>query len=162
PVTAPAPAEPVSIDVDEAIDVAMKYRADVASAQQVLQRSEVDERRALNQTRPRLDLTGSYGLNANQESYGQVLDNLDHPTSNEQRITLGFEMPLANRGAGYALRRAQLERQRAGVTLRDTELTVISEIRNAAREVELQIERVAATHESTRLTRETYEGEKRR
>ncbi|HTE05426.1 MAG TPA: TolC family protein, partial [Planctomycetota bacterium] len=38
----------------------------------------------------------------------------------------------------------------------------ISDVRNASREVQLQIERVAATAESTRLTRETYEGEKRR
>jgi outer membrane protein len=162
PVTAPAPAEPVTIDVDAAIDVAMKYRADVASAQQVLDRSEVDERRARNQARPRLDLTGSYGLNANEQSYGSVVSNLDDTTFNEQRIALSFELPLGNRGAGYALRTAQLARQRAGVTLRDAELQTITDVRTAAREVQLQIERVAATAESTRLNRETYEGEKRR
>jgi len=162
PITAPAPAEPVTIDVNAAIDVAMEYRADVASARQVLERSEVDERRARNQVRPRLDLTGSYGLNANEPSYGSTFSNLDDTTFNEQRIALSFEMQLGNRGAGYALRTAQLARQRAGVTLRDAELQTISDVRNASREVQLQIERVAATAESTRLTRETYEGEKRR
>ncbi len=162
PVTAPAPAQAVEIDEDAALDVALQYRADVASAQQRLQRSEVEERRALNQTRPRLDLTGSYGLNANQASYGDTFSALDDTTFNEQRITVGFEMPLGNRTAGYALRQAQIARARAGVDLAESELTTVFEVRNASREVQLQIERVAATSETTRLNREVYEGEKRR
>jgi outer membrane protein len=162
PVTAPAPAQAVEIDVDAAVAVAMDYRADVAAAQQFLQRSEVEERRALNQTRPRFDVTGSYGINSNDTGYGGVFEGLDDTDFNETRITLGFEVPIGNRGAGYELRRVQIARASAGVNLRDVELATVSEVRIAAREVQLQIQRVAATAESTRLNRETYEGEKRR
>jgi outer membrane protein len=162
PLTAPSPARAVEIDVDDAIDTAMLYRSDVAAAHQGLDRAEVEVRRALNQSRPRFDVTGSYGLNANQADYGSVFSALDDTSFNELRITLGFEVSLANRGAGYDLRRAQVVRQRAGVDLRDAELTTIAEVRAAVREVLLQIERVAATAETTRLNREVYEGEVRR
>ena len=160
--TEPAPAVDTDIDVEAAIATALQYRADVAASRESLQRAEVDVRRAHNQTRPLLDLTGGYGLNARDDSYGGVYSDLDDTTYNEAHVGFTFEVPIGNRGAGYELRRAQTARERAGVDLRETELTAYREVRLAAREVETQIARVAATDESVRLQQEVYDGEVRR
>ena len=160
--TEPAPAVEVSVDLEAAIATALQYRADVAAAREGLERADVDVRRARNQTRPLLDLTGGYGLNAEDTSYGNVYENLDDTTFNEAHVGFLFEVPIGNRGAGYELRRAQTVRERAGVDLREIEMTAYSEVRLAAREVETQIARVAATAETVRLQQEVYDGEVRR
>jgi outer membrane protein TolC len=158
------PAEPqgVQLDLEAVIATALQYRPDVARAREALRRSEVEQRRARNQARPQLDLTAGYGINANADSYGEIYEDLDDSTFNESRVGVSFELPIGNRGAGYELRRRQVNRVRAGVDLRDSEMTTIAEVRTAVREVELQIARVSATAETTRLQREVYEGEVRR
>ncbi len=160
--TEPAPPQAGTIDLEAAIDTALQNRPDVASARQSLQRSEVEVRRAENQTRPILDLTGSYGVNSNQPSYSTAIDHLDDTSFNEARLSLAFELPIGNRSAGYLLRRRQIERQRSGVSLRETEMNAVAAVRNAVRNVQAQAERVTAAIETTRLQNETAEGEKRR
>jgi len=160
--TEPAPAVEMTVDLEAAIATALQYRADVAASRESLDRADVDVRRARNQTRPLLDVTGGYGLNAEDDSYGNVYENLDDTTYNEAHVGLVLEVPIGNRGAGYELRRAQTVRERAGVDLRETELTAYREVRLAAREVETQIARVAATAETVRLQQEVYDGEVRR
>jgi outer membrane protein TolC len=160
--TEPAPAQQRSIDVEQAIATALLYRADVASSRESLERAEVDVRRAQNQTRPLLDLTGGYGASANEQSYGEVYSHLDDTSFDERHVAFVFEVPIGNRGAGYELRRAQTARERAGVDLRETEMNAYREVRQAARAVETQIARVAATDETVRLQQETYDGEVRR
>lgn len=160
--TEPAPAKERDIDVESAIATALQYRADVAASRERLLRAETDERRAKNQTQPLLDLTGGYGISSNQPSYGTVYSNLDDTSFDEAHVGFLLEVPIGNRGAGYDLRRAQTVRERAGVELRETEMTAYREVRLAAREVETQIARVAATKETVRLQQETYDGEVRR
>lgn len=161
--TEPAPAQQRTIDVEQAVATALLYRADVAASRESLERAEVDVRRALNQTRPLLDLTGGYGASANDQSYGEVYNHLeDSPTFDERHVAFVFEVPIGNRGAGYELRRAQTARERAGVDLRESEMNAYREVRQAARAVETQIARVAATDETVRLQQETYDGEVRR
>jgi outer membrane protein TolC len=77
-------------------------------------------------------------------------------------VRLDFELPIGNRTAGYEVRRSQVLRQRAGVVLREAEMTGYAEVRTAVREVKLQTERVAATAETARLQQEVYDGETRR
>jgi outer membrane protein TolC len=160
--TQPTPAQATSIDLDSAIATALVYRADVAAAREGVLRSEVDLRRAHNQTLPLFDLSGGYGVAANQSSYGSVYSHLDDTSFNEAHVGFALEVPIGNRGAGYALRASQTARERAGVNLREVEMTAYQEVRLAVREVELQIARVAATDETVRLQQEVYDGEVRR
>jgi outer membrane protein TolC len=160
--TRPAPAAGEGIDLDAALRTALTYRPDVAEARQRLARSDVDLRRAQNQQRPRFDIAGGYGANVNSTSYGEVYEDLDGTRYDERHVRLDFELPIGNRTAGYEVRRAQVQRQRAGVVLRESEMTAYSEVRAAVRDVQLQIERVAATAETARLQQEVYDGETRR
>ncbi|HZM01195.1 MAG TPA: TolC family protein [Planctomycetota bacterium] len=160
--TEPAPAEQRTIDVEAAVATALQFRADVAASRESLLRADVDVRRARNQTRPLLDVTGGYGINSDEQNYEDSLTSLDDTTYSEARVGFSFEVPIGNRGAGYELRRAQVARERAGVDLREVEMTAFQEVRLAAREVETQIARVAATAETARLQQEVYDGEVRR
>jgi len=162
--TQPSPPQEGTLDTEQAIETAMVWRADVAEQRRRVERADVEVERARNQEDPRLDLTGGYGINANagDASYSKMFSGLDDTNFDETHVSLIFELPLGNRTAGYALRRRQVERQRAGVALSETEMNAVGEVRTAVREVELQVLRVAVTAESVRLQNEVYEGEKRR
>jgi outer membrane protein TolC len=160
--TRPAPATETTIDLDAALQTALTYRPDVAEAREQLARAEVDLSRAKNQQRPLFDISGGYGANVNTTSYGEVYEDLDSARYDETHVRLDFELPLGNRTAGYETRRFQVQRQRAGVLLRETEMIAYAEVRTAVREVQLQTERVAATAETARLQQEVYDGETRR
>jgi outer membrane protein TolC len=162
PVTEPAKAEPTDVDEQAAIEVALRERTDVQSSHRSVERADVAVEQANRQADPQLDLSGGYGINANQNSYRDVFSSLGDSHNDEYHAALAFSMPIGNRSAGYALRRAQIDREHAGVNLRDSEVNAIALVRAAAREVELQLQRVNSTEETTRLQREVYEGERRR
>jgi len=160
--TKPEPPQAGELDVDKAIDVALSWRADVAAERERLQSAEVDVDRASNQADPQLDLTAGYGINSNQNTYSEVYSHLKDTNFDETSVALAFSLPLGNRSAGYALRRSEVNRERQGVALRDTEMTAVGEVRAAVRQVELQRLRVQVTAEATRLQQEVYDGEVKR
>jgi outer membrane protein TolC len=162
PVTEPAAARPMNVDEEAAIEIALQERTDVLRTRRAVERADVAVEQADDLSEAQLDLSGGYGINANQDSYHDVFANLDDTNNDELHASLAFSIPIGNRSAGYALRRAEIDRAHAGVTLRETEVNAIALVRAAAREVELQLQRVDATAETTRLQREVYEGEKRR
>jgi outer membrane protein TolC len=162
PTTPPEPPRALNLDLDEAIRTGMLYRPDVAQARVGVARADIALLRAKNEARSRFDLTGSYSQNSNQTTFSTALSALDKQPFHGTTFSLAYELPMGNRTAGYAVRRLQLERQRAGVTLRETRMNAVGEVRVSVRAVELQIARVEATAETSRLNREVYEGEKRR
>ncbi len=156
--TAPAPETKLQV----AVDTALARHPDVVAARTRLQRADVILERAENLALPKLDLTGAYGINSNEDDYRDSLTNLNDEEFDTVSLVLGLEIPFGNRTAGYAVRRAQSERREAGVALRDTEIAVITRVRTAVREVELQELRVGVTEEAMRLNEQLYDGERRR
>lgn len=150
------------VDTEAALNDALTLRPDVASARLELERAEIEVRRAVNQARPRLDVTGEYGLNSNERTTARAVRRLNDTEFNEIRVFVDYQISIGNRQAGYTLRRRKLDRERASVSLREVEIQAVGEVRTSAREVRLQSERVKATAETTRLRLEVYEGEKRR
>jgi outer membrane protein TolC len=148
--------------LDEAVDAALGSRPDVLRARAQVERAELEVERAENATLPTLDVTGSYGHNAEKSEYRDTIRDLNDERNYSGSLSVAFELPLGNRQAGYTLRRRQIDHERAVVSKSETELNAIGEVRQAARDVALQKERVEATAETTRLRREVYEGEKRR
>jgi outer membrane protein len=162
PTTQPTPPQAETLDLDLAVDTALKSRADVAEERERLYRVQVELERARNQTDPQLDLTGGYGINADENSYSSVYTHLQDTNFDETSVALAFSLPLGNRSAGYTLRRTVVERERQGVALRDTEMNAVAEVRFSVREVELQLLRVDVTAEAVRLQTEVYDGERKR
>lgn len=151
-----------ALDEDTAVLTAMQNRPDIRRARVALERAELELDRASNSSLPRLDVTGSYGVNSNERARLRTLRELDDLSFHEARLFLDFELPLGNRQAEYTERRRVLERERALVTLQDTEVGAVRAVRDAIRSVELQTAKVASASETVRLRREVYEGERRR
>ena len=160
--TTPEPPQAGALDVGKAIDVALSSSADMAADRERLSRAEVDVERAANLADPQLDLTAGYGINSNENTYLEAYQNLKDTNFDETSVALAFSLPLGNRSAGYALRRSEVDREHQGVTLRNTEMTAVGEVRQAVRQVELQRLRVQVTAEATRLQQEVYDGEVKR
>jgi len=154
--------EGYEVDTEAAIFDALALRPDVVDARIALERADIEVRRAENQTRPRFDVTGEYGLNSNETNTGKALRSLNDTGLHEIRVFLDLAVPIGNREAGYLLRRRKIDRERASVSLREAEVKVVAEVRSAAREVKLQLQRVKSTAETTRLRQEVYDGERRR
>ncbi|GJM20290.1 MAG: hypothetical protein DHS20C15_02050 [Planctomycetota bacterium] len=154
--------EQASLDEAAALAVALQERPDLKSARLALQRAEIELRRAKTGALPRLDATASYGINSNEDTVGLALGRLDDTTYHDASLRLDFEVPLVNRSGGFTERQRRIERDRAGVNLRQTEVDAIADLRSAVRAVKLQRARVEATAEEARLRGEAYEGEQRR
>jgi len=157
--TAPQPGE---VDTEAAVRDALALRPDVASARLDLERADIEVRRAVNQARPRLDVTGAYGLNSNEKTTASAMRSLHDTGLSELRVFIDYQFSIGNRQAGYTLRRRKIARERASVSLREVEVDAVAEVRSSTRDVTLQTERVKATAGTTRLRLEVYEGERRR
>ncbi len=162
PSTEPKEEPGVTPAVNDVVETALRRRPDIIEARLRVAQADTEVARADRQTLPRLDVTAGIGTNSNDKDFGNTTEGLRHRTFYDESLVLNFELPIGNRAAGYALRRLKVARDRAGVTLRETEMNVIQEVRSAVRGVQLQEQRVIATSESTRLNRELYEGERRR
>lgn len=147
---------------DEAVELALLRRPDVRKARLEVERAEIEITRAENDLRPRFDVTGGVGINAQERSPSLTLRELNDKNHENVSLTVNIEVPLGNRRSGYTLRRRQIDRERAAVSRADAELTAVADVRQSSRNVSLQRARVDATAETTRLRREVYEGEKRR
>lgn len=154
--------EQSELDEAAALQTALAQRPDLESARLALERADIELQRAKTDALPRLDATALYGINSNEDTVGLSLARLDDTNFHTASLLLDFEVPLVNRSAGFLERRRRIERDRAGVTLRQTEVDAIADVRGAVRAVRLQEARVEATAEEARLRREAYEGEERR
>lgn len=82
---------------------------------------------------PRLDLQASIALNALNNHLDTVIDDLDNGDFQTWNLGLTFEVPIGNRQAKAALRKAQLEMRQALVRHRALEDSVLQEVRGALR-----------------------------
>jgi outer membrane protein TolC len=69
---------------------------------------------------------------------------------------------LGNQTALHVYKRARIEHQRSLTAMRELKIQIVKEIRNAVREVDLQLEKIEATRRSWQLSSERYKGEKKR
>src|SRR5262245_13399066 len=101
-------AEPVSVDLDKAIDKALKNRTDVVATRKNLENLETTLKLAKNQALPRLDLQGFYGSSGIGGT--QVLDENGQPLvppivggyNDALSSVFGFDFPTWQIGAQFS------------------------------------------------------------
>ncbi|MFH1999534.1 MAG: TolC family protein, partial [Planctomycetota bacterium] len=149
-------------DMDTLISESMEYRSEMKQQQLQLKNMEMDVVSARNQLLPSLDVTGSYRFNAIGSNVGNSFNDIEKRKYRSFSVGMEFACPLGNRIASNVLRRAEIEYQRSLTTLKELEVQIVYEIRDAVREITLQREKLAASEESWRLSWERYDGEKKR
>jgi len=173
-------AEPVTVDLEAAIRIALERRTDLTATRLSVENAEYGLRFARNQRLPQLDLVASYGSNGLGGTqilrddplgpptgtvpggFGDALSGVfgrDFPT-----WTLGVNIsyPFLNRQNQAAAARARLSRDQAQANLRRAELQVASEVRTAGRAVETNYKRVESTRAARVLAERRLDAEEKK
>jgi outer membrane protein TolC len=164
-------AEPFTVDTDAAIKNALEKRMDILVARLSLENAETTLQFARSQFLPQVDAFVSYGaagLGGTQlrdpvtrellpqplvGGFGDALSALfgrDFPT---WTVGVNFSVPIRNRQAAAGRAQAQISVEQANANLRRLELSVVQEVRNAARAVETNFKRTQ-TNRSSRILQE--------
>jgi outer membrane protein TolC len=158
------------VDIDAAVRKALDVRTDLTQQRKTIEENDITLRYMRNQTLPDVNVQASYSMNATggttynyddsgnflgitKIGYGSVLNSLlrrDLPTWS---FVLRVNYPIGKSNAEASLASARLQYEQAKTQLRSAELGVITEVRNAARNVTTNQKRV----ESTRTARELQE-----
>ena len=157
-VMADAPSvKPLEMDESGAEKQALASRIELKSARLDVESKQVLETAADNRTLPQLDAFATYnGNSANQTtSDGLAAVNKDLTKGAYPGYTVGlqFALPLQNRAAKGSLAQARANRRQSELSLRDLELGITLEVRQAFRNVDASSKGVAAA-EKTRIFRE--------
>lgn len=171
-----------AIDVAAAVRSALGNRTDIETSRRQLESNDISLRNLSDQQMPALDLTFSYGIagvggpifvRGTGQSSNTIIDtipsgyidalsilrNFDAPTWN---LGLSFSYPIGSSPAEANVARARLQRQQALAQSRQLELTIATEVTNAALNVESNRERLQAAIAARELAERRLEAEQSR
>jgi outer membrane protein len=173
---------PREIDVDAAIRNALSQRTDLDAVDRNIQTSDTDIQYYGNQRLPDVNLQvdyratglggtflergGDFGIGdiigRQETSFGSVLGNVftnDFPT---WTVGVTVSYPLGTSSADANLERARLQRGQGHARRRSLEMRIATEVRDAARAVRTNLQRVEATRASRLLGERRLAAEQRR
>lgn len=178
------PFEPVTVDVEAAVRNALARRSDLEQSRKSLEANDVSIRFLRNQTLPDVTARVDYGLSGlggtqflrapstglnpgeivgeNRRSFGSVLNDLltnDFPT---WTASVNISYPLGTSPQEANLARARLQHSRTQAQIRNQELQVATQVRQATRSVLTNQQRVQTTRASRELAERRLEAEQRK
>jgi outer membrane protein TolC len=174
----------VKEDLIESLKEAFQYRPDYIQAKLDIESRNIMVKYTKNQLLPRLDLFGSVGTmglggRGNPDAldftggdpsaaerfsthWDDVADNLFSGDFYNYTIGLKIEFPLGNRFAKSQYSRAKIEALKALTYLKDIENIIITEVREAVRQVETDQEKILAARATLKFTREKLKAEEKK
>jgi len=167
-------ATPEPINVDAAVNRALRERTDLQQSINNLKISDINLRNQVESTRPQLDLIASYGLTGvggtqfvrSNSSLGSTvtqtipsgyfdalstLGKLDLPTWNLQ---VNFAVPLGQSAAEANVARSKLSLEQSQANLKALQLQIATDVANAALTVQSSLESVQAAGTARQLAQE--------
>lgn len=161
----PARFSAVTLDLPAAVTEALRNRPDYEAAKVEVSNRELNLRFARNQLLPDLSFQGSVGingLNSVDPSYGDSLDDLGSGKHLSYSAGLVLSIPIGNRAVRAEFVKAHLEREQAKVSLRNLELEITAEVREAVRSVSTDAKLVEDTKAARELAEEQLRIEQKR
>jgi outer membrane protein len=167
------------IDLEAAVARALGTRTDVLTAQKQLEQTDVTLKSLVNLTLPALDLQASYGLTGlggtqfvrqgNQlgapvsttvpGGYFDAIRNITGFDAPAWNLQLNLSYPIGRTAAEANHARAKLQRQQTEAQLKALELTVATEVTNAALTVQSGLQRMQAATVARELAEKRLEAE---
>jgi outer membrane protein len=176
-----APFQVQSVDLDTAVRNALGRRADVLLAKNSLEQSDVNIRYFRNQILPDVNAQANYGLVGLGGTQlvrgsgfpGPVIGTLDHGfgsvlgdlfTNKFPQWTVGVQVgyPIGASTAQANLARAKLQYSQAQAQIRNLELQVATQVRDAARQVQTNQKRVESARAARQLAERRLEAEEKK
>ncbi|MEI6471057.1 MAG: TolC family protein [Holophagaceae bacterium] len=149
--------KPMGMDEATAEKRALASRIELKTARLDLKTRQVLETAAVNRTLPQLDAFATYSGNAASQIASEGITAVNKDLSKAAypgySIGLQFSMPIQNRAAKGSLAQSRASRRQSELNLKDLELGITLEARQALRNVEASAKGVAAA-EKTRYFRE--------
>lgn len=139
-------------DMPVAFDLRPDYRQSIID----IQKRNINIIFTRNQALPRLDLTGSLGLNGLESSLGRSVSRVGQ---NNLAWSVGaiFSVPIPNRTARGETQVAQLEIAQALIALKQLEQFIIVDVDNAAGQIDTTRKRIEASRVAREFAQQTLE-----
>ena len=169
------------IDVDAAVRYALANRTDLDTLDKNLEVTDTNIRYHRNQQLPAVDLRVDYRLSGQggerllrtggfpgtvvgreQKSFGSTLGDIFANEFPNWTVGVTVSYPFGTSAADASLERSRLERSRSEASRRSLELRIATQIRDAARSVRTNLQRVEATRVSRELAERRLEAEQRK
>jgi outer membrane protein TolC len=179
PVLAPQP-----IDVDAATKNALANRTDIHQLRKQLESADIDIRVNADARLPAVDATFDYGstgvggtrrtfgpeveggirpiTGSSTRAFGDVLRDVFGQDFRSWSFAINVSYPIGTSQADAALAQARVRRQQAQTSMRELEIEVAREVRDAARQVANSLKRVEATRKARELAERQLEAEEKR
>ncbi|HXW07192.1 MAG TPA: TolC family protein [Vicinamibacterales bacterium] len=174
-----------ALDVESAITNALTNRTDLAQLRKQIESTDISIKFNQNQKLPSLDFQARYGVTGvggtryqygpepeaggprpiiaqSQRSFGDVLRDVFGNDFRNWTVSLAISYPLGTSVADAALAASRLQRQQAQVSMRDLEVEIARQVREAGRQVSTTLKRVEATRKSRELAERSLEAEEKR
>ena len=176
PVDSPQLSRP-PIDLEAAVRDALEQRTDLSRAQRQQDINELNVRSLRNNTLPALDLVGTFQLQGQggdllvrsglggapdriiPGGYSDALDQIVDARFPVWSVGLQLSYPIGTSSEEAALERARLQVRQTEAQLRQLELTVATEVTNAAVQIESVQERIAAATAARELAEQQLDAE---
>lgn len=162
PVDAPR-VQGVDLDERQAVELGMQEavarRPEIRQLRTQLLSQDATIDRAKNDLLPRLDLVGGGGLNGTEGTFSASNRDVRGGDFYNWSVLLSFEYALERRTAQGNLNRAELEKRRALLQVRNLENQILVEVRDAVRSIKTDEKRIEATRRARILAQEQLDGE---
>jgi outer membrane protein TolC len=154
--------EPKPLNLDESIQKALANRYEYKSAKLDINNKELNVRLTRNQLLPDLSLTGSVFTNGSGSTYGGNLSEMGSSHFVSYSVGVILTVPLGNRGPQASYIKAKLAEDQAKTSLKNLELQMTQQVREAVRRIEANARRVDANRFARVLAEEQLRVEQRR
>lgn len=178
------PFEPMSVDVDGAIRNALDRRSDLQQAKKTMEATDIDIRFLKNQSMPDVSARVDYGLSAiggvqfvrapgiglapgeiigeQHRGLGSVLGDLLTNDFPAWTLSLNYSQPIGRSSQEANLARVRLQHSKSETQLKNQELQVATQVRQAARQLVTNQQRVQTTRASREFAERRLEAEQRK
>ena len=181
-----APFQEQAIDIEAAVRNALDKRADLRSAKNSIERSDIDIRYLKNQIMPDINAQATYitrgvgGVQLSslspddvlagnldrqvlaQRGYGSVLGDVFQSAYPDWTVGVQIAYPLGSSTAHANLARARLEYQQSQTQLKNMQMQVATQVRDSGRNVQTNQKRVQSARASRELQEKKLEAEEKK
>ena len=172
------PFTPLTVNVDGAMAKAVESRTDLRQAQTSIEATDISLRFMTDQTLPEVNAQLDYGLSGlggtqairgagfpgpiigtSQRSYGAALGDIFQNQYPRWTLSLNVNYPLGQTSQQASLARTKLQQSQAKLQLRNQQLQVATQVRDAARTLTANQKRVGSTRASRELAARRLDAE---
>jgi len=173
--------QPMAVDVDAVVRNALQMRTDLLAARKSLEASDITIDYYRNQTLPDVSAQLDYGLTGlggtqflrgtgfpgpitgeTQRSFGSVLGDLFGNQFPSWTVGLNVSYPIGRSPMDANLARARLQTSQAEQQLKNSELQVVTQVRNVARQVTTNSKLVESTRAARVLQEQRLDAEQKK